>query len=247
MKHMILVMITLASVKLAKVKVKDPLDKISNGDLEKLMGEYGLNTTSLDMKAKHDHNVNNSTNIYENNRKALRNLYLGGQDIYTLLSSFKEFNLFNRLSVTARSILGELYNTKGYQGLLKLHAKEGDKVTSLISNSLNSQSFMDHENKVGRKGLLKLIDTDSAERSVWTVFNSKVVSLYNPNSYLNIIKLYRLAFLSVRDTIYTPCFFLYYNNTDFDSSSSMLCALNFKEKELWLNTLNYHKDQNNYK
>jgi hypothetical protein len=198
------------------------------------------------MKAKHDHKVNNSTIIYENNRKALRNLYLGGQDIYTLLSSFKEFDLFERLSVIARSILGELYNTKGYQGLLKLHSNEGDKVTSLILNSLNSQSFVDHENKVGGKGLLKLIDTESTERSVWTVF-SKVVSLYNSNSYLNIIKLYRLAFLSVRDTIYTPYFFLYYNNTDFDSSSSMLCALNYKENELWLNTMGYHKDQNNYK
>ena len=65
-------------------------------------------------------------------------------------------------------------------------------MNNLISNSINSQVFIDHEKKVGRKGVLTLIDqTKGSFENVWAVSNSKVFSLFNSGNYLSITKIFR--------------------------------------------------------
>jgi hypothetical protein len=250
--------VTIKMLYLIKVtkKEKDPLENISDKDLEKLMKEYGINKTSLtdvtSLSYKNQKQSDSQQNIVKNltssDNNDLQNFQLSKENIYTLLTSLKEFNLFNRLPVTAKNIISDTFSKQSFQNELKSHKNSNEDMTSLISNSLNSQSFMDHENKLGRKGVLMLIENDTTSKPVWVIVNSKVFTLYNSSNYLNIIKLYRMALITLRDILYHPCFFIFYSNTalDFKSSNTLLCAANFREKALWVETLNNARDLYTY-
>lgn len=243
--------------------------------------------------------------IYAKNKEILKKFVLSEKDAYSLLTHISKFQIFNKLPLTAMNIIKESNSRNSY---LKLSDKDTsykqDETNILISNTLNSQVFIDHENKVGRKGMLSLVNKDTAEiKNVWAVLNSRVLSLYNSSNYLNIVKIYRISMLKIKDFIYSPCFFVYYGDdasdsindsnyslinsnleknqiqkdvenlndknmkslssisskksiqnenknssssnyfSNFKNSQSLICALNFREKEYWLKLIKYHKKQ----
>ena len=115
-------------------------------------------------------------------------------------------------------------------------------MNNLISNSINSQVFIDHEKKVGRKGLLSLIDQDKGRyENVWAISNSKVFSLFNSGNYLNIIKIFRNSAIKITDFLFSPCFFIENKNVK-KESKTLLCAINYREKELWINSIEYQTE-----
>jgi hypothetical protein len=239
--------------------------------------------------------------IYSKNKEILKKFELSEKDAYSLITQVSKFQIFNKLPLTAMNIIKESKSQKSYIKISKkdtLNKNDETNTNMLISNTLNSQVFIDHENKVGRKGMLSLVNKDTAEvKNVWAVLNSRVFCLYKSSNYLNILKIYRISMLKIKDFIYSPCFFLYYgengidseeegdknlknlnlnknkiktdsekdmlslsslsnrnnvrnenssrslNFANFKNSQSLICALNFREKDYWLKLINYHKDQ----
>ena len=116
-------------------------------------------------------------------------------------------------------------------------------MNNLISSSINSQVFIDYEKKIGRKGLLTMIDQSTGKyENVWAVSNSKVFSLFNSENYLNIKKIFRNSSLKIIDFLYSPCFFVV-NKLVSKEQKTLLCGINFREKESWINTIEYQIEQ----
>ncbi len=105
-------------------------------------------------------------------------------------------------------------------------------------NSPNSQTFIDPDGKIGRKGTLTLIEPQTGEsKFVWAVSNSKVMCFFQSQSFLTIVKLYRNSSLSVKDINATPCF-LMSNPKDQRDGAILACSCSTQEKEVWLQTIN---------
>lgn len=118
-----------------------------------------------------------------------------------------------------------------------------DNTNNLVSNTANSSSFIDHANTIGRKGLLTMLDiSNSNYDKVWAVANAKVFCIYNSENYLNIIKIFRIQQIEIKDSLFSPCFFIF-NKNNFQNSKQILCAVNFNEKESWIKTIEYLKKQ----
>jgi hypothetical protein len=118
---------------------------------------------------------------------------------------------------------------------------EDPKLDTFIENSLitspNSQTFIDPDGKVGRKGVISLIDRVSGDsKFTWAVSNTKVLCFFQAQNYTSIIKLYRNSSLQVKDISATPCFMLW--DTKVPKEGSILaCTLSTQEKEIWLQTI----------
>jgi len=69
-----------------------------------------------------------------------------------------------------------------------------------------------------------------------------VFCIYNSENYLNIIKIYRIQQIEIKDSLFSPCFFIY-NKDNFEFSKLLACAVNFNEKESWIKTIEYLKSQ----
>jgi hypothetical protein len=253
-------------------KSLSPFDSLSLEDdpLAMLSGHKKENNDEVPMKINE---------IYNKNRQILKNFELSSLDAHTLVNLVSKYQIFDRLPVTAMNIINEVHQSPSYDKLDKLDnsGSKQDETNILISNTLNSQVFIDQENKVGRKGMLTLVNKDTAEiRNVWAVLNSKVFCLYKSSNYLKILKIYRVSMLKIKDYIFSPCFFVYYENdnqqqkfrsnkkkgeirglknlqdkekkvnlslSSFKETQSLICALNFREKDYWLKLINYHKEQ----
>ncbi len=115
--------------------------------------------------------------------------------------------------------------------------KINDFIESSLMNSPNSQSFIDPDGKIGRKGILTLIDPENGDsKFVWTVSNAKVLCFFQSQSFLTIVKLYRNSSLQIKDINATPCFLLA-SPKDLKDGSLMACSNSTQEKEVWLQTI----------
>ena len=104
-------------------------------------------------------------------------------------------------------------------------------------NSPNSQTFIDPDGKVSRKGILTLIDAETGDtKFVWAVSNAKVLCFYQSQSFLTIVKLYRNSSLQVKEINATPCFLLA-SPKELNDGSILACTTTTQEKEVWLETI----------
>ena len=107
-------------------------------------------------------------------------------------------------------------------------------------NSPNSQTFVDPDGIIGRKGILTLIDPENGDsKFVWAVSNAKVLCFFQSQSLLTIVKLYRNSSLLIEDISATPCFLLS-SPKDFKDGSILACASTTQEKEVWIQTIYSH-------
>jgi hypothetical protein len=219
---------------------KDPISdlgiNIFDDPLKSLVDEDRKNMNSLAAVSLND--------IYNKNKEIIRRFDLPQDKLINLIQAVTNYKIFSHLPLPAMNILNDAFSKESYQKYSTKRNKT-EEMNILISNTLNSKTFIDNENKVCRKGVLTLIESDSKVISTWSVLNNKVFTFYDSKNYLNINKIYRVAMLNIKDLLFTPCFFIYYKNSglDFNNSQSLVCALNFKDKEYWLNTLYYHKEQ----
>jgi hypothetical protein len=238
-------------------KNKDPLSNLSDAELEKMMKEYGITNADLDKssaKEKKEDNINilNTTTpltvdeLIKINKEALKKFQLTSKNAFDLLNIVKDYKIFSRLPITAQNIVADSLTKKSFTDINKSHKNKTDEMNSLISNTLNSQVIMDHNYSVGRKGMLTIIEKDTADViQTWAVLNNKVFCFYKSSNYLHIIKIFRIAMAQIKEFYDSPCFFIYY--TDIKDSKALVCAINSREKEYWIASFNYHKEQYNNK
>jgi hypothetical protein len=114
-----------------------------------------------------------------------------------------------------------------------------------LVNTPNSQTFVDPDGIIGRKGILTILDPENGDsRFVWTVSNAKVLTFFQSQSFLTIVKLYRNSTLQIKDINATPCF-LISNKKDPKDGSLLVCSTSTQEKEVWIQTIKANVGQEN--
>lgn len=112
-------------------------------------------------------------------------------------------------------------------------------------NTPNSQTFVDPDGIIGRKGILTILDPENGDsKFVWTVANAKVLTFFQSQSFLTIVKLYRNSVLNLKDINATPCF-LISNKKDQKDGSLLVCSNSTQEKEVWVQTIRANIGQDN--
>lgn len=244
----------------------DSLKGIPDDQLEGELKKYGVTNKDIELLSRGNSKLdllkdndrkfsdgvlardNNDLNFKQKNIKILKNFNLKKEQIKKLLNVFQNHTMFFQLPVSAMNIVSNSTTNlnEDYNYLNNFNNK-------LISNTLNSQVFVDSDNKVGRKGLLTLLNgsdnyTNGIYEHMWVIVNSKVLCFYNTHQYLNIKHLFRIANIKIINPPFSPCFMIRNKETlDKNSNKVLACALNFKEKEFWIDTIKYHiKQYNNY-
>jgi len=109
-----------------------------------------------------------------------------------------------------------------------------------MANTPTSQTFIDPDGTIARKGILTLIDPETGNsKFVWTISNAKVLCFFQSQSLLTIVKLFRNSSLIIKDVNSTPCFLLT-SYKDPKDGSVMACATSTQEKEVWIQTIKSH-------
>jgi len=89
------------------------------------------------------------------------------------------------------------------------------------------------------------LDPESGDsRFLWAVSNAKVLTFFQSQSFLTIVKLYRNSTLAIKDINATPCF-LISNKKDRKDGSLFACATSTQEKEVWVQTIKANVGQEN--
>ena len=254
-------------------KEKDLLANITDEEIEKMAKQFGIDQKDLkllkddfvdttkteksknlsinsdpiksildsDKKGLTDNKID-VTKIYSNNKEVLKHFVLSQNDINNVISPLLDFKIFKNLPIDAMNIVNKANKNSSFNYLNATNKTK--EVNELTSNTLNSIAFIDHENKIGRKGMLTIINLlNTRIQNVWSVLNNKVFSFFRPNNHLKIVKIFRVALIKVKDMLFSPCFFIEYKQDI--KSRILVCALNFRDKNYWLKTFNYHKEQYN--
>lgn len=85
---------------------------------------------------------------------------------------------------------------------------------------------------------MTILDPETGDsRFVWSVSNAKVLSFFQSQSFLTIVKLFRNSTVKIKDVYATPCFMIS-NNKDAKDGSLLVCSTSIQEKEVWVQTIN---------
>jgi len=110
-------------------------------------------------------------------------------------------------------MINDIDNNPKYKSIEDLHKNKTEETNNIISNTLNSQIFIDFKNKMGRKGILTIVDKETGKvENSWAVLNNRVFAFYKSSNILNIKHVFRVSLLKIKNTLFTPCFYLYYDN-----------------------------------
>lgn len=103
--------------------------------------------------------------------------------------------------------------------------------------------YDDFYNKLSVKGIILLINPNEKDNKhflyLYAISNSNTFSLYITPFYdISPVpfKLFRKSTMRVKDIPSTPCFYVYIPR-EINEGSTMLCAMNVSDKEMWLKTL----------
>jgi hypothetical protein len=168
------VLITALRINKDNKKSNDPLADLSDAELEKMMKDYGIATSELDKsgnKDKKDDPLNmlepktpsTIEDVIKLNKEALKKFQITSKNAFDLLNILKDNKIFARLPVSAQNIVADSITKKSYLDINKSQKNKNDNMNILISNTLNSQVILDHDNRMGRKGMLTLVNKDTAE------------------------------------------------------------------------------------
>lgn len=92
---------------------------------------------------------------------------------------------------------------------------------------------------------MTILDPENGNsRFVWAVSNAKVLTFFQSQSFLTIVKLYRNSTLFIQDINATPCF-LILNRKDKKDGSLLVCSTSTQEKEVWVQTIKANVGQDN--
>lgn len=161
--------------------------------------------------------------------------FISKQQARYLIEILKQPVFYNMLPSEAKDIVK--VTRDNFQFKLTQDGKIDDFIETNMTNTPNSQSFVDPDGQIGRKGILTIIDPiNSNSKFAWAVSNSKTLTLFESQSFLVILKLYRNSALQLKDIPVTPCFLI--SNVNAKSEGSLLlCTTSTQEKEIWIQTI----------
>lgn len=161
--------------------------------------------------------------------------FLTKQQARYLIEILKQPVFFNMLPSEAQQIVK--VTKDNFQFKMTQDNKIDEFIETNMINTPSSQSFIDSDGQVGRKGVLSIIDPiNSSSRFVWAVLNSKTLTFFESQSFLTIVKLYRNSHLIIKDVPATPCF-MTANSISKSDGSFLICSTSTQEKEVWVQTI----------
>jgi hypothetical protein len=211
--------------KSSKSKSHDDLGVGDIGGLDSLDLKDLESTTSSSSKKKED-KVEDKFQTYD---------FITKQQARYLIEILKQPVFFNMLPSEAQQIVK--VTKDNFQFKMTQDGKIDDFIETNMVNTPSSQSFIDTDGQVGRKGVLSIIDPiNSVSKFVWGVLNAKTFTLFESQSFLTIVKLYRNSHLEVKDVPATPCF-MTSNKLSKADGAFLICSNSTQEKEVWIQTI----------
>lgn len=133
------------------------------------------------------------------------------------------------------------------------HDLQKDLKPHIVINSKFSIHFKDYHNQYGRYGIMTRMDFkkhtnnsdnidqyDIQTHNCYVVLNSRTLTVFESQSVLNILSNFKIRFVKIKDLDGTSCFFI--NNSEDEIVHGVtLCAINKKEKSIWINDINNMK------
>lgn len=206
--------------------------------------------------------------IFDNNIKILSQFNIQEFQLFTLIESvIRNKKLFLRLPVSAQNIISQAYENQKFLKMFESKKNNLKKLNSeLVSSTISSVSFIDHNNKLGRKGVMKMINNEGNYQQVWVVSNEATFSVFNDLDHMNLIHSIKSSDLSIIDFVNSSCFQItrksdeirnlklevrekikpknYFNSDKFEKNLSDLIdnksldnKINFKGKTISINSL----------
>jgi hypothetical protein len=161
--------------------------------------------------------------------------FISKQQARYLIELLKQPVFFNMLPQEAQTLVKAVNDNFSFK--IAEDGKLNDFIETSLMNSPTSNTFIDPDGKVGRKGVLTLIDVVSGDsKFTWAVSNAKVLCFFQSQSFLTIVKLFRNSSIQIKDISATPCFMLS-DKKDSKDGSILACATSTQEKEVWLQTI----------
>lgn len=219
------------SKKPSKGKSHDDIGDIGVGGLESL--DLKDLESSSNSKKKED-KVEDKFQTYD---------FITKQQARYLIEILKQPVFFNMLPSEAQQIVK--VTKDNFQFKMTQDGKIDEYIETNMVNTPSSQSFIDTDGQVGRKGVLSIIDPiNSVSKFVWGVLNAKTFTLFESQSFLTIVKLYRNSHLEVKDIPATPCF-MTSNKLSKSDGAFLVCSNSTQEKEVWIQTILSALQKNN--
>lgn len=166
--------------------------------------------------------------------------FISKQQARYLIEILRQPVFFNMLPTEAQSLVKATKDN--FQFKLVQDSKLEDYLEANLSNNPTSQTFIDPDGKVGRKGVLTVIDPESgSSKFLWVISNTRTLTFFESQSFLTIVKLFRNSSLVMRDVPATPCFIVY-DRKGTTEGSNLVCSNSTQEKEVWMQTISSNLD-----
>lgn len=226
------------------VMLKDPKYKdLIGGNVDELLKASPENKKHSKDTASDDFSSKDSSSAEKEEKKKEEKLedkfatydFITKQQARYLIEILKQPFFFNMLPSEAQQIVK--VTKDNFQFKMTQDGKIDQFIETNLVNTPTSQTFVDPDGQIGRKGTLTIIDPiNSTSKFTWTILNSKTLTFFESQSFLTIIKLYRNSSLLLKDIPATPCF-MTSNSLSEKEGSLLVCANNTQEKEVWLQTI----------
>ena len=155
--------------------------------------------------------------------------YISKSQLRYLFELLHQEKISSLLPKETKILINDIYNNNDEFNMIK----EQHIINNVKSKKKESESFIDENGTVSRRGILHLIDNNNRNNKlVYAVSNKKGLSLYESQSMNVLYKHYYISNIIVKDIMITPCFLIGLND--------LLCTSSMEEKTVWLNNLRAH-------
>ncbi|MCQ2816625.1 MAG: hypothetical protein MJ252_05080 [archaeon] len=215
--------------------------KTQSKELDSLLAERNINSNDL-MEDTSKIDISNifSKKISQPKTDSLhffKNFtFISKEDVKDLLLLLEQPFYSNYIPQEAKILISNALNINS---TLANDSSINNYLDKALINSELSQSFIDSEGIIGRKGKLNLIKISEKfypKEIGYAVINSKVFVFYELGDRNKIQKLFKINRFNVEDIFETPCFKIITGENNVDKY--MVCSASVYEKELWLNVIN---------
>lgn len=146
--------------------------------------------------------------IFDNNLKLLKQFNIQENQLFNVIDSvINNKKLFLRLPISAQNIISQAYQNEKFIKIIESIKYNNTKSNSdLVSSTISSVSFIDHNNKLGRKGVMTMINNEGNYQQVWVVSNDATFSIFGDSDHMDLIYSIKSNDVNIVDFINSSCF-----------------------------------------
>lgn len=171
----------------------------------------------------------NIINIHSLRLKNPSTDYISKSQLRYLFEILHQEKILSLLPKETQILIKDIYENNDEFNMIK----NQHLINNMNTNKKESESFIDENGAVSRRGILHLIDNNNHNNKlVYAVSNKKGLSLYESQSMNVLYKQYYISNIIVKDILMTPCFIIGLND--------LLCTSSIEEKSIWINNLRTH-------